>query len=95
MEDGVGTRMTLCDDGKFIMDTDDAECGNGVDTIICQSTATSLGIRYDDVDIGPVDDDCSPYSTGSTSASCSTFAYGNSAKTVAALLKEKMINYVA
>ena len=95
MEDGAGTRITLCDDGKFIMHTGAVECGNGVDTIICQSAATSLGIRYDDVDIGPVDDDYSPYSTGSTSASRSTFGYGNSAKTVATLMKEKMINYVA
>ncbi len=95
MEDGAGTKIALCDDGTFLMHAGSVECGNGVDTIICQIAAQTLGVRYDDVNIGPVDDDLSPYSTGSTSASRCTFGYGNSAKTVAALFKDKLLDYTA
>ena len=95
MEDGAGTKIMLTKDGKFLMHTGAVECGQGVDTIICQIAAQTLGVRYDDVDIGPVDDDVSPYSTGSTSASRATYGYGNSSRTVSLMLKDKLIKYAA
>ena len=95
MEDGAGSKITLTEDGKFIMHTGAVECGQGVDTITCQIAAQTLNVRFDDVEIGPVDDDLSPYSTGSTSASRSTFGYGNSSRTVSLMFKEKLLGYTA
>lgn len=95
MEDGAGTKITLTEEGKFIMHTGGVECGQGVDTIVCQIAAQTLNVPYDDIDIGPVDDDVTPYSTGSTSASRATFGYGNSSRTVSLMFKEKLLKYAA
>jgi aldehyde oxidoreductase len=95
MEDGAGVKIELTEDGKFLMHTGAVECGQGVDTVVCQIAAQTLGIDYDDINIGPVDDDVSPYSTGSTSASRATYGFGNSAKAVSIMLKEMILNYVA
>lgn len=94
MEDGAGTKITLLEDGSFLMHAGAVECGQGVDTIICQIAAQAMGVRYDDVEIGPLDDDVSPYSTGSTSASRATYGYGNSSFTVATRMKNKLLAYV-
>ena len=95
MEDGAGTKIELTDDGKFLIHTGAVECGQGVDTVVCQIAAQTLGVDYDDVNIGPVDNDVSPYSTGSTSASRATYGFGNSAKAVCTMFKEALLNYVA
>lgn len=94
MEDGAGAKIELTDDGTFLMHTGAVELGQGVDTIVCQIAAQTLGVPFDDVNIGPVHDDISPYSKGSTSASRATFGFGNAARTVSLIFKETLTEYV-
>ncbi len=94
MEDGAGCSIDLRPDGKFQMYTGGVELGQGHDTVVCQIAAQTLGVPYNDVDIGPVDDDYSPYAKGSTSASRMTYCSGNAARTCSIMFKDKLLKTV-
>lgn len=94
MEDGAGAMIHLTTDGKLELLTGGVELGQGHDTIVCQVAAETLGVNYNDINIGPVDDDVSPYSTGSTSASRMSYISGNAVRTCCIKFKDKLLNYV-
>ncbi len=94
-EDGAGAKIHLTNDGRLELLTGGVELGQGHDTVVCQIAAETLGVGYDDINIGPVDDDVSPYTTGSTSASRMTFISGNAVRTVCIKFKNTLLKYVA
>lgn len=93
-EDGAGAKICLTNDGKLLLLTGGVELGQGHDTVVCQIAAQTLGVTYNDISIGPVDDDISPYARGSTSASRMTYCSGNAVRTVCIKFKDKLLHYV-
>jgi len=94
-EDGAGAKISLTPEGRFLLHTGAVELGQGHDTVICQIAAETLGVNYHHIDIGPVDDDYSPYAKGSTSASRMTYCSGNAVMALCVKYKEKLFQYVA
>lgn len=94
MEEGFGARIHLTNDGKLELLTGAMELGQGHDTTICQIAAQTLGVNYNDINIGIVDDDVSPYSISSTSGSKTTYMSGNAVRTCCIKFKDKMLSYV-
>ncbi len=76
--DGHGMIMKLDDFGKLKVFTGAVEIGQGVDTVLRQMAADSVGMRIEDVDIVSHDTDICPWDVG-THASRQTFIAGNAA----------------
>lgn len=94
LEDSAGATIQLTHEGRLQLLTGGVELGQGHDTVVCQIAAEAMNVHYNDIDIALVDDDITPKTMGSTSASRMTYISGNATLAASALFKEKLFNYV-
>lgn len=94
LEDSAGAKIQLTHEGRLQLLTGGVELGQGHDTVVCQIAAEAMNVHYNDIDIALVDDDITPKTMGSTSASRMTYISGNATLAACALFKEKLFNYV-
>ena len=93
--DGAGAKLRLGEKGIIELYTGGVELGQGHDTVVCQVAAETLNVKYQDILLGPVDDDVQLHTTGNTSASRMTYMSGNAVRTASLQFKEKLLQYVA
>lgn len=92
--DGSGAAIRLTETGAIQLIGGGVELGQGHDTVICQIAATYLGVPYDMVDVAWHDDDITPYTTGSTSASRATYMSGNAVLGACEKFRTTVFKYV-
>jgi aldehyde oxidoreductase len=93
--DGIGAGIQLTKEGRFEILTGTNECGQGADTVVCQIAAQALGIPYDDIDVAMHNSDTTPYTTGSTNASRTTYNQGNAILGAMAKFRKTMAAFTA
>lgn len=84
-----GATVKLNEDGSYTLSLGCADMGTGCDTILSQMTADCMDTELDNVVVGAVDTDISPYDSGSY-ASATTYATGNAVLKACSMLREKI-----
>ncbi len=92
--DGTGMIMKLDDFGKLKVFTGAVEIGQGIETVLSQMVADSVGVRIEDVDIVAHDTDICPWDVG-THASRQAFVTGNAACHCGRALRSKVFELAA
>jgi CO/xanthine dehydrogenase Mo-binding subunit len=92
--DGCGTILKMDDYGKVDVFTGGTDMGQGLDNIIAQIVAETLGLLVEDVNVVHTDTDICPWDVGAH-ASRSTFVAGNSALGAANEVKNRLIEYAS
>jgi len=93
--DGIGAGIQLTQEGRFEILTGTNECGQGVDTVICQMAAQALGVPYDALDVAAHNSDTTPHTTGSSNASRTTYNHGNAILGAIAKFRKTMATFAA
>lgn len=91
--DGAGARVRLTDKGRIELVLGEVEYGTGHDTVCAQIAAQYLHMRYDDIDVAWHDSDTTPYTTGSTNGSRTTYMSGNAVLGACYKLKEQILEF--
>ncbi|MFD7308769.1 molybdopterin-dependent oxidoreductase [Promicromonospora sp. NPDC059942] len=84
-------RVTVAEDGDFVVDVGTAEFGNGTTTVHAQLAATELGVPVDRVRVRPSDTATSGYDTGAFGSAGSVVA-GLAVARAAATLRTKLLS---
>ncbi|MFC8797496.1 molybdopterin-dependent oxidoreductase [Promicromonospora sp. NPDC057138] len=82
-------KVTVADDGDFVVDVGTAEFGNGTTTVHAQIAATELGVPTSRVRVRPSDTATAGYDTGAFGSAGSVVA-GLAVERAAAALREKL-----
>jgi len=91
----AGARIILNQDGAVHIQTGATEIGQGVDTVIAQMAAETIGISFESVHIVTTQDtDVTPYDTGAY-ASRQTYVVSNAINKAAIELKQKILAYAS
>jgi len=93
-DDSGAAQIVLTEDGALELRTGGVEVGQGHDTVVCQIAAEALGVHYNQIRIAPVDDDITPKTMGSTSASRMTYISGNATLAACFKFKKKLLDFV-
>lgn len=87
-------RMVLNQDGSIQIQLGETEIGQGADTAFAQMAADALGIPFEQVHtVSAQDTDVTPFGLGAY-ASRQTYMAGFSISQTAAIMKERILNYV-
>jgi len=92
--DGCGTLLKMDDFGKVDIYSGSMDIGQGLDTILQQIVAETLGIKPERINVVIGDTDVCPWDVG-VHASRSTFVAGNSALNAAQLVREQILEFAA
>ena len=92
--DGSGAAIDITPNGRICVFGGGVDLGQGHDTVICQIAATRLRVPYDIIDVAWNDDDTTPYTTGSTSASRATYMSGNAVLGACRIFEQNVFSFV-
>lgn len=86
--------IKLNEDGTVLVTTGASDMGQGLESVVSQVVAETIGVRLEDVDIVSADTEKTTFSMG-TYASSGTYMEGNAAKKAAEDLRAKMLKRAA
>jgi len=89
--DGSSATIKINEDGKALILSGEGECGQGVNTVMCQIAAEELGMRVEDVEISRADTDLTTFCLGAF-ASRLTYVSGNAVKNAARNVKQQLFD---
>ncbi len=92
--DTATTRLSLQEDGSYLLMIGATDMGTGCDTILAQMAAEALNCSVTDITVHGVDTDVSPYDKGSY-ASSTTYVTGNALLKTADLIRQKILDFAA
>ena len=92
--DGCGTLIKVDDFGKIDVYSGSMDIGQGLDTVLRQIVAETLGVKTPAVNVVIGDTDVCPWDVG-VHASRSTFIAGNAALGAARLVREQILQFAA
>ena len=92
--DGCGTLIKVDDFGKIDVYSGSMDIGQGLDTVLRQIVAETLGVKTSAVNVVIGDTDVCPWDVG-VHASRSTFIAGNAALGAARLVREQILQFAA
>ncbi|KXB00845.1 hypothetical protein AKJ40_00355 [candidate division MSBL1 archaeon SCGC-AAA259M10] len=90
----ASSKIKLNEDGSVLVTTGASDMGQGLESVLCQIVAETVGIELEDVDIISADTDEPTFSMG-TYASSGTYMEGNAVNKAAKELKEKILRRAA
>jgi xanthine dehydrogenase molybdenum-binding subunit len=90
--DGCGTLLKIDDEGRVDVFSGSMDIGQGLDTVLRQIVAETLGIPVANVNVVIGDTDVCPWDVG-VHASRSTFIAGNSALGAARIVREQILSF--
>ncbi len=90
----ASSHIKLNDDGSVFVTTGASDMGQGLESVVSQIVAETIGIKLEDVDLVSADTDKTTFSMG-TYASSGTYMEGNAAFKAAEELKEKILDRAA
>ncbi|MBI5442764.1 MAG: xanthine dehydrogenase family protein molybdopterin-binding subunit [Deltaproteobacteria bacterium] len=90
--DGCGTLLKMDDQGRVDVFSGSMDIGQGLDTVLRQIVAETLGLPVADVNVVIGDTDVCPWDVG-VHASRSTFIAGNSALGAAKIVRDQLLSF--